>query len=429
MLTISKLQEEFTKRHPVVKQYRFKFSTPSVPMFIATLLAAILLILMAPVFVRSLNAQPLDLVIETLLDNGPTGDCERLRGAGANLTGELAVFCGLNTGGDPSSSGGGAGTPNTVPGVIQDRLEAVGDDPGNGSKADVESELSPGWSIFLSAEGEILDRDATDFEDGYDSDVWRVTLGTDYRLGEDGTIGLALTYSNHEGDFDGGGDFENDSYGFIAFGAFNPNEKMFLQATLGYAWKGYERARDVEGFLTDTPPDQILSGSVKGDFDGNEFSTGILLGYDHSVGNLTIGPRIGLDFIYTEFDGYREQGNTGLELVFQDTDETSFQSRVGFAGSLSFETGFGALLPQLSADWVHEFADPQRNLAFSFADDLNGIKFVYEDEKPDSDFFELAVGLTALLPNGWQPYLQFRTIVGHEFIDSYVGSIGLRLEL
>ena len=282
--------------------------------------------------------------------------------------------------------------------------------------------------MFLSAEGETLDRDVTAFEDGYDSDIWRVTVGTDYQLSAKGTIGLALTHSNHEGDFAGGGDFDNNSYGFIAFASFVPHEKMFVQAIVGYAWEEYERNRSVSASITSPGGGIALDGLVKGTFDGNKFSTGFLVGYDHTAGSLTIGPRFGLDWKFIEFDGYTEKGNTGLELVFDSTDETSFQSRVGFASSLAVGTSIGVIVPQLSADWVHEFADPQRTLAFSFAQDTAGVKFVYEDEEPDNDFLEIALGVSAILPNGWLPFVQVRTIVGHDFLDSYVGSAGLRIE-
>ena len=402
------------------------------PMVTAPLIfmVSILLLVAGPGFIYPLNAQPLDEVIEDLLDDGVTGECAALEAAGVSLDpgSPLAVFCSNANGGDPSSTGGSAGTPTTAPGIVKERLESVRDDQKEESESGVVSDLTAAWSVFFSAEGERLDRDGTRFEEGYDSGIWRLTVGTNYQLADRSTIGLALTYSNQDGDFDGGGDFENDSYGLLGFVAFAPTEKCFIQGTLGYTRHTYERTRDVEGRLTGTPAGDELSGLVSADFDGNEISAGVLAGSDHAIGRLTIGPRIGLDWIFTEFDEYTEKGTTGLELVFDDADETSIQSRIGFAGSLAISTGFGVLIPQLSADWVHEFANDQRNLAFSFAADENGIKFTYEDEKPDNDFLELAVGVSAVLPNGWLPYIQFRAIAAHDFLNRYVGSVGLRKE-
>ncbi len=396
------------------------------------IISAIVIVIMVigPAFIQSSNAQPLDTAIADLLDNVGGDLCGKLTGAGAILdpSGTLGAFCAQGGGGDPASAGGGAGTPNTAPGIVQERLQEQRGDYSEGSETAVTSELMPGWSVFFSADGEQLDRDVTTFEDGYDSDIWGATVGTDYQLTAKSIVGLAFTFANQDGDFTGGGDFENDSYGFIAFASFIPTEKTFVQATIGYAWKDYDRTRIVSGTVTEPGLGLELGGSVNGSFDGNEFSTGVLAGYDHTIGNLTIGPRIGLDWIYTEFDSFTEQGDTGLELVFDDSDETSVQSRLGFVASMAVSTGFGVLVPQFSADWVHEFGDDQRTLAFSFAEDLAGVNFTYEDEEPDENFFELAVGISAILPNGWLPYAQFRTIVGHDFLDSYAGTIGLRME-
>ncbi len=432
MPTLLQLQNKYGKRDPEIRRYRLQSLALSVATLIAAALIFIFLLVLIPVFIRAVNAEPLDAVIDNLLNAGPNNNepCFRLESAGPTpdrLTGALEAFCDQVGSGSATTSGGGATTPQTAPGIVQDRLQAVKEDQGQSAQTATISELAPGWNLFLSAEGETLDRDVTPFEDGYDSDVWRVTVGTDFQPNDKGTVGLAFTYSNHKGDFEGGGDFDNESYGVIAFAAVAPKDNVFVQATMGYASKGYDRTRTVATELSGVT-NQIGPGSVKGDFDGNEFSTGVLVGYDHAIGRLTIGPRIGIDWIFTEFDSYTEQGDTGLELVLDDTDETSFQSRVGFAGSFAVSTGFGVLVPQISADWVHEFADSQRTLAFSFADDPAGVKFTYEDEEPDTDFFELAIGLSAVLPNGWLPYAQFRTIVGHEFLDSYVGSVGLRLE-
>ncbi len=60
------------------------------------------------------------------------------------------------------------------------------------------------WGL---GEYESLNRDVTTFEDGYDSDIWRLTTGVDYQFTEQIVAGLAFDYYNHNGDFDNGGDF------------------------------------------------------------------------------------------------------------------------------------------------------------------------------------------------------------------------------
>jgi outer membrane autotransporter protein len=405
----------------------FRDSVPVLPgrrhawRHLAVVLAAAPLLAMDAAHARSLDDQ-----VVFLLEN----NCAELTNAGASPAGgsALATVC-ANGGGAGSSTGGGAGTVQTAPGIVTQRLlEARGEDREQKTGADEGvAEITPRLSVFVSTEYEALDRDVSDFEDGYDSDIQRLSAGGDYRLNNTTVAGAALTYYNHEGDFDSGGDFDNDSYGLTVFASFVPSDRTFVQATAGYAAKRYDRTRiaffDMSGGATPAGP-----GPAKGDYDGDEYSAGILAGYDIASGNLTFGPRLGLDYIRTDFDSYRESGGTGLELAFSSADETSLQSRLGATGSMTLSTGFGVLVPQVDASWVHEFDDDQRSEDFKFIDDGNAVTFQYEDEKPDRDFFELAVGVSAVLRNGWQPYLQFRTLAGHHYLDSYVGAIGLRAE-
>ena len=376
------------------------------------------LALVGPAFALSLDAE-----IDRLLTTG-TDKCQGFVDAGGDPN-DLPAICGPSAPGGPATSaGGGASTPQNAPGIVQERLDALrGEESGSASGS--VSELAPRLSLLLSAEYEGLDRDRTDFEDGYDSDIKRFTLGADYQFSDTFMAGLALTYYKHDGDFDSGGDFDNDSYGLLAFLSVIPHEQAFVQATVGFATKGYDRTRQAELVIDAT---QVAFGPAKGDYDGKEYSGGIQAGYDQQIGSITIGPRLGLDWTYSNFDGYSEQGNTGLELAFEDTDEFSFQSRLGLMGSVAVSTGFGVLLPQLNVDWVHEFENDQRTENFSFVDDSAQINFQFEDESPDRDYFEVAVGVSAVLPHGWQLFAQYRTILGHDYIDSHVGALGMRFD-
>ncbi len=363
-------------------------------------------------FVQPVNARSLDAEIESLLSTITTANCDRLKAAGG--------------------TGGSSSAAQTAPGIIQERFEAARGEEDE-SKAGTVTELAPGLNLFFSAEYESLDRDVTTFEEGYESDILSFTGGADYQFTNQFMAGLAFTYSNHDGDFDGGGDFDNDSYGFTAFASFDPNNQFFLQVVAGYAFKEYDRTRQAS-FVID--PIGIgggkpvsFGGSVTADYDGSAISAGILAGYDHQINTITIGPRLGIDVTYNEFDDYAEDGDTGLELFFDDADETSFQSRLGVEGSMVMSTGFGVLIPQVNVDWVHEFADNQRSETFSFVDDSASVAFHYEDEAPDRNFAEVSVGVSAVLPNGVITFARFRTILGHEFLDSYAGSLGIRVEL
>ena len=380
----------------------------------------------------SAAAQTLDSEVERLLSdncvviNAPAG-AGLNPGFGANLN----AICDFPAAGAGSSTGGTAGASQGSATSVLQRLrgarEEEGDEKSGGTGADTSAEMGKGFGVFISGDYEVLDRDRTTFEDGYDSDIFGVTAGGDYVVRDWLVAGLAFNYNNNNGDFDGGGDFDTDTYGPILFASFVPAPAFFADVAVGYAWKDYS----VDRAVSFTQANGTFGGTASGDTDGEEVSVRAAAGYDHAIGNITIGPRVGLNFTHTDIDGFTETGSTGLELKFDDQDIDSLQGTVGVQASMAISTGFGVLVPQVNFDWVHEFEDDQRSIDVQFAGDLRAAptKFSFQEEAPDRDFFELGIGLVAVLPNGLQPFANFRTLLGHSDFDSFSGSLGLRVDM
>lgn len=352
------------------------------------------------------------------------------------LTGQLLGICDRDQNAGPSTStGGGAASPTTLPKIVQQRLREMRGEKAappkvQASSGDAVTRLGSGLSLFLSGEYESLNRDVTTFEDGYDSDIWRVTGGADYLFTDRVGAGLALGYSRQNGSYTGGGRFGNDSYDILAFGSFLPFERTFVQVTAGYARKQYDRDRQATWTWTQAgnPGNQLpFAGSEHADYNANEVRVGALAGYDYPVGNVTISPHAGLDWDHISFDTYSETGSSGLELTYYNDQRNSLQSTVGVQTQVGFKTGFGALVPQASVDWMHEFEDDQRTVDVSFVGDSRGRRFSYETERPDRDWFVINAGVVAYLPNDFQVFCNYRTLLGHRYYDSNAATVGLRV--
>lgn len=380
------------------------------------------------------------------LDNQCFNIFNGIPGAG-EATVELATLCAATAPLAPGNGAGGAtgasqgsGTVVAQEGALRRRMEEARENQQSSRVPQLASVAQQdllaqnifsqgGFSVFISGDYESRDRDRTSLEDGYDSDLGGVTAGADYLLGTKGVVGIAVNYQDLSGDFDGGGDFDTKSYGVALYGSYFPIENLFADLVFGYARKDYEVQRVVsfvDGATVVVPPSAISS-----DTDGNEFSVRGLVGYDVPIRRFTVGPRAGFNYVYTDIDGFTEQGSTGMELIFDDRSRTSLQSSVGVQASAAFSTGFGVLAPQINLDWIHEFEDDQQSIDVQFAGDLQATptKFIFNSDDPDRDFFSLRVGLVAVLANGIQPFIEYRQIFGHSFFDTYGGSIGLRLEL
>ena len=287
----------------------------------------------------------------------------------------------------------------------------------------------PRLSLFASGNIEVLNKDATRFADGFDSDILGVTVGGDYQIHDQALVGLAFTYTNTDADFDGGGGFETDSFNGTLFASFLPVSGLFVDVIVGYARKNYDVDRAVS-FMEGGSGDSIV-GTASSDTHGDIISAQTLVGYDYTIRNMTIGPRLGLNYTNTHVQDYKERGGTGLELIFQDQYVNSLQSTVGLQASSAFSTVLGVFVPQINADYVHEFANSVRAIEVQFAEDNTATptRFAFRNEKPIRNFFNVGAGLVAVLPHNIQPFVNFRAMVGNKRFDNYAGSFGIRIGL
>jgi outer membrane autotransporter protein len=339
----------------------------------------------------------------------------------------------------PNSTSGAGGSP--VMGIIYQRLRVLRESECDkekcekgGSGASADADLGGGVSVFVSANFQDMNRDTTAFEDGYDSDLWGVTVGTDFALSDALAIGLALNWNTWNGSFDSGGHFDKDSYGPVVYASFFPRPDVFAHLAVSYNRLDVSSRR--QRTYVANPPENgdaplQVSGEISGKPNDNEFSTSFLLGIDYPIHQFTVGTRFGLNYVYTDFDAYTEKGDTGLELSYADDSKTSLQSRLGLQASMAISTPFGVVVPQVSADWVHEYADNQRSISVQFAQDnrSNPSTFSFESDGPDRDFFEINAGISTVLPYGIQAFVNFWTLQGHKFLDSAAGSVGVRVDL
>ena len=421
------------------------------------------------------SAQTLDQQVAQLLAN----NCAGLSGANGNYGTQLASLCTIpGTGGAGSGGGGTASVQGSAASILNrvlfQRMYETDDEEGQtharsssirfnpfgsllsgfglgpsvssplyasttadgGSAATFTSGSQRRWNglgFFASGLAESLNRDNTTFQNGYKSTILGITAGADYRFSKKLVAGLALNYSNTDGDFrSGGGNFSTNSYGGTLFAAYLPTDRTFVQVTGGYTRNNYLVARTASATVIPSGGARAVentSGIASSNSNGNVFNLGLMTGYDHSIGRFTIGPRAGMNYSNTKIGDYEETGSTGVELKYDNQWINSVQSVLGVQGSAAFSTGLGVLVPQFNADYIHEFANSQRFINVQFAQDFNRTQFRFQNDVPVRNYFNLGTGLLMVLPNGWQPFVNFRAMVGNEQFNNYAGMFGLRIEL
>ena len=267
-----------------------------------------------------------------------------------------------------------------------------------------------GLGFFASGLVESLNRDITTFQDGYKSTILGVSAGVDYRFSRQIVTGLVGNFSNTDGDFrTGGGTFSTNSYGGIVFAQILPTENTFIQITAGYTRNSYLVSRLATALVNSVAlgNNRTVSSFASSNSNGDVANVGLLTGYDHAIGRFLIGPRGGVNYSRTHIGSFAENGGSGIGLQYDSQNIHSLQSTVGVQGSTTYSTGFGVLVHQVNADYIHEFANSQRHIGVQFTEDqrANPTRFAFQNEVPVRNYFNLATGLVAVLPNGWQPFV------------------------
>jgi outer membrane autotransporter protein len=383
-------------------------------------------------------AQSLDEEVERLL----TDDCFELGLLGGSDTGgaigpNLDAICRFNTPTAVASTGGGAVSSPSASTTLQGQkaLDRVEEERDEGDSASLWSIVKlfdiDGLGLWSSLEYTKRKREATRFEGGFNSDVWGVVTGVDYRIATSLFMGAAFNYRNIKADLEGGGNFETDSYGGVVYGSFTPTPEAFIDVAVGYGKKEYEVERDV--LFDELEFGEVfrsISGRASSDTDGRDLSVNMIAGYSHAIGNIVAEPRAGINYLRTNVDGYRESGDSGLELDVRKDKSKSLQSVLGFRGAIVASTPFGVVTPSASFDWIHEFENDQRRRRAHFLEDLRDdpLVFSFETEKPDRNFFQLNIGASIALPRGVSAFALYRRLLGHRHFESTGVTVGFRFE-
>ena len=373
------------------------------------------------------TAQTFDQAILDAL-RGPEGLIQHC----AALTAPLAALTDCFASGGTAASAGLV-TVNTRPGAseeeraVQRRLQAKRDEERRGGAPGASPDLPRGLGLFVSGEYERFDKDLTTFEPAYDSNTYGLTVGVDYTFTPWLVTGLAFNYNRIDGEFDLGGDFSTDSYGGLLYASVRPISNLFVDLVGGYARKDFSVDRRVTAVDEDTPG-VATSDTMESDTNGDEFTAGVLAGYDFVIRSVTIGPRVGLNYRHLSIDGFQESGSgtTGLELAYKSQDQESLTSRVGLYGSMAISTRIGVFIPQASFDYIHEFLDDQRSIRFHFVGDADQTQFRFENDPPDRNYFHVGAGLVVALPGGFYPFVNYRALLGYKDQSSHVVTAGLR---
>lgn len=308
------------------------------------------------------------------------------------------------------------------------------------SADDNSSSFSSGrFSMFLNGAYGSGDKSKTSFEPGFDYDTTGFVLGADYRLRDNFFLGAAVGYATTEADVDASaGDVEADGYGLSIYGTYMVGG-FYVDGMGTYGVKDYELSRNLNYTITTTPGPGTTTVNQRftADTDATEWSLNLSAGYNFEMNAFTVGPYVRVNYLSADVDGYTESlafNNTnsgfGTALRVDDQDFTSLTTDLGAIVSYAFSTQRGVFTPYARFEWEHEFEDDSETIRASYVNGTqttgNVIDITTDD--PDTDYFNLSVGMTAVLPMGISAFVDYSTILELEDVTAFVVNGGIRYE-
>ena len=293
-------------------------------------------------------------------------------------------------------------------------------DSGRGASAD-----SPGgpWGFFVSGTGNFGDRDATSRQPGFDFFTGTLAAGVDYRFHRDLVAGLALTVQWTQADVDGIigglGDVTTHSYGLSTYGTYYRGQ-AYVDWQVGAAGNTYETERR----LVFSNVNRI----ARGDTSGQQAIANVGTGYEFPMGATTLTPYGRLEYVFLHVNGFREKRAAGLNLKLDDQDVSSLRSALGGRITHAVSTRIGVFVPQVHAEWRHEFIDDRRTINAQFVNDPFQTGFRFQTDRLDRNYGAVGAGVSAVLRRGVSAFVNYETIVGLEDVTNHSVTGGARLE-
>lgn len=319
-----------------------------------------------------------------------------------------------------------------------------GEDSGAGAKTTA-VDIGP-FSLLINGRSTWFERDAADGERGYDGDSYSIELGLDRRLSDRAVVGGFVSYEHTDVNFDrertadftaslNPGGTEVDSGNLVIFGAYNLTPAAYLEAAAGYGFSDYEFRRNAVAQQTGAPVNVFVPVLTRADSNGHDYWLSFGGGYDLSRGAMDYGVFARATWARSTIDGYREKdlNASGLALEVDDAKRSSLTTTIGIRASRAISFDWGVLVPAVRAEYEHEFEDDPPSVSSAFINDTQptpgvDLSFSPRRDKPDQDWFNLALGTQFILPGGLMPFFEAQARLGQRDMDRYQVVLGVRSE-
>jgi T5SS/PEP-CTERM-associated repeat protein len=290
--------------------------------------------------------------------------------------------------------------PTPTPGLLSDTAG-----PALGGIATTNAPVSENerWSTFINGNVTLANLDSNADVSHSSYTTGGVTMGADYRLDRNWTVGALFGYNHTDADLDNEGSTATiDTYSPGIYAAY-ADKGWYANGVFDYGYNSYTENRNI-----------IFPGvnrTAIGTPQGSQYSGDLDGGYEFHLGQLTVGPSLGVNYVHLDINGFDEggAGAAGLSIAKQEAD--SLRSRIGFDARWKTQYLTTQFTYHLSASWQHEYMDSNQGIAASL--EAPGIApFSIAGVAPDRDSALVDAGLDVLAAKNVDLFVDYQTEAG-----------------
>ena len=244
-----------------------------------------------------------------------------------------------------------------------------------------------------------------------------LTLGTDYRIGDEFYLGAALSLGNHDYDVSGAG-----INSIVVTGSLH-GTLIYDVFYLSGAFNAGGASIDIDRSIRLGSALRTEHGSTSSYQFGTDVEGGWILGASESYRHNLF---LGLGWLNQKIDGYSENGSTSTSMNFSDFERNSLVARAGyqFKGSLGLSE---RLLPYVRFSYERELNDDPVSVTAG-SNTMSG-RFTLSGFEPPSQWVNAGGGLTADIGSRTKIFVGYSGRFGNNPKLNHEFSFGARLTL
>jgi uncharacterized protein with beta-barrel porin domain len=335
---------------------------------------------------------------------------------------------------------------NTAPGARRDDVILAQKERrlGGGASADEKLWEESRWGGFLDGSYGWGERDPTEVEDAFDFDGMETTAGIDYRVTPQLVLGAIVGHTRQEIAFDAtrsvvDGGIESEGYSFIVYGLHEWNGP-YVSGSAGWQRLSLDTTRrilypslniDVESV------DVTALGSTRSDTFSATFNAGWALNW-RAFG---AEPYLRAEYRDMKLNGFAESSvensgsasgqPAGFDFQFGDQDIESFDTALGVRIQYALTPRFGVIVPYLKVEYHWQLEDEPHAVNATYAglgSATPSAPFDLIGDESDGRFYIAAAGLSLVLRDRWQAFIQYQTVRSLDLLSNDVITGGVRTE-